>query len=193
MLESILYFDAALFHVINQDMGNSFFDWFMPILRNPYTWAPLYLFILIFSIKSYKKRGIIMMVFLFMTFGASDFISASLVKPVVKRVRPCNELTLQGNMNNRIRCGSGYSFPSSHASNHFAMAMFLIMVYRSRWKHVVWLALLWAFAISFAQIYVGVHYPFDVLCGALLGSLIGYVLGKLFLKIQPEKVQLSII
>ncbi|HWV73209.1 MAG TPA: phosphatase PAP2 family protein [Pseudosphingobacterium sp.] len=186
MLTSILHFDTDLFLLINQDMANTFFDWLMPHLRNPYTWAPLYLFIIIFSIRMYKKRGVIMILFLLLTFGAADFISASVIKPIVKRVRPCNEITLQGEVANRIRCGSGYSFPSSHASNHFAMALFLIMVYKNRWKHIVWLGLLWAFAISFAQIYVGVHYPLDVLGGALFGSLIGYLLASVFLRIQPE-------
>lgn len=187
MLTPLLHFDSDLFLTINQDMANAFFDWLMPHLRNPYTWAPLYLFILIFSIKTYKKRGVIMMIFLLSTFGAADFISASVIKPLVKRVRPCNELTLQGEMVSRIRCGSGYSFPSSHASNHFAIALFLIMVYRSRWKSITWIAITWAFAICFAQIYVGVHYPFDILCGALLGSLIGYALARLFFIVQPEK------
>lgn len=191
MLSPILHFDADLFLIINQDMANICFDWLMPLLRNPYTWAPLYLFILIFSIKTYKKRGIIMMVFLLLTFGAADFLSASVIKPVVKRVRPCNELTLQGEMVSRIRCGSGYSFPSSHASNHFAIALFLIMVYRNRWKAILWFALIWAFAVSFAQIYVGVHYPIDVICGAILGSLIGYLIAKLFLTLQPDNLAVS--
>ncbi|MFC6101818.1 phosphatase PAP2 family protein [Olivibacter domesticus] len=186
MLTSILHFDTDLFLLINQDMANTFFDWLMPHLRNPFTWAPLYLFIIIFSIRMYKKRGVIMILFLLATFGAADFLSASVIKPIVKRVRPCNEITLQGEVMNRIRCGSGYSFPSSHASNHFAMALFLIMVYKKRWKHIVWLGFLWAFSISFAQIYVGVHYPLDVLGGALFGSLIGYLFASVFLRIQPE-------
>lgn len=186
MLGPIIHFDTDLFLIINQDMANTFFDWLMPHLRNPFTWAPLYLFILIFSIRTYKKRGIIMMLFLVMAFGAADFSSASIIKPIVKRVRPCNELALKGEMISRIRCGSGYSFPSSHASNHFAIALFLLLVYRQKWKSVTWLALTWASLISFAQIYVGVHYPLDVLAGALLGSLIGYALAKLFLRLQPE-------
>ncbi|WP_370450998.1 phosphatase PAP2 family protein [Olivibacter sp. XZL3] len=184
-----MQFDTDLFLMINQDMANIVFDWLMPHLRNPYTWAPLYLFILVFSIRTYKKRGVIMMVFLLLSFGAADFLSASVIKPAVKRIRPCNELTLQGEMVSRVRCGSGYSFPSSHASNHFAMALFLILVYRKRWNAILWFALFWAFAIGFAQIYVGVHYPVDVLAGAVFGSLIGYSLARLFLYIQPEGSQ----
>lgn len=186
MFASIIQFDIDLFLIINQDMANVVFDWLMPYLRNPYTWAPLYLFILIFSIRTYKKRGVIMMLFLVLSFGIADFLSASVIKPIVKRIRPCNELTLQGVMVSRVRCGSGYSFPSSHASNHFAMALFLIMVYRKRWSAILWFALLWAFAISFAQVYVGVHYPLDVTAGALFGSIIGYSMATLFLYIQPE-------
>ncbi|QNL49517.1 phosphatase PAP2 family protein [Olivibacter sp. SDN3] len=187
MLTSILQFDTDLFLMINQDMTNVVFDWLMPQLRNPYTWAPLYLFILIFSIKTYKRRGVIMMLFLVLSFGVADFVSASVIKPNLKRVRPCNEITLQGETISRIRCGSGFSFPSSHASNHFAMAIFLIMMFKNRWHSILWIGLLWAFSISFAQIYVGVHYPLDVLGGALLGALIGYAMASIFWRVQPDQ------
>ncbi len=186
MLTPILHLDTDLFLIINQDMSNIFFDWIMPYMRNPYTWAPLYLFILVFSIKTYKKKGVIMMLFFLLSFGAADFISASVIKPFFKRIRPCNELTLQGEMISRVRCGSGYSFPSSHASNHFSMALFLIIVYRKQWKPILILALLWAAIISFAQIYVGVHYPIDVLFGALLGSSIGYLIAKIYIAAQAK-------
>ncbi|SEN51537.1 undecaprenyl-diphosphatase [bacterium A37T11] len=191
MFDHLIQLDQEIFLMINQGLSNPVFDWLMPHLRNPWTWAPLYLFILIFTIKNYKKRGIIMMLFLLMTFGLADSISSTLIKPMVTRIRPCNETVFKEVFSPRIRCGSGFSFPSSHATNHFALAMFLIMVFKKRWKHITWLGLLWATSIGFAQVYVGVHYPIDVLAGAILGCFIGWLLGKTFNYFQPDNRDFS--
>ncbi len=171
---------------INQGLSNAFFDWLMPVLRNPYTWAPLYLFIIIFCIKNYGKKGALIILFVLITFGVADSLSSSVIKKSVKRVRPCNDIEFKEEVNVRVRCGSGYSFTSSHATNHFAMAVVLIVIFYRRWKHILWLGLLWAGVISFAQIYVGVHYPFDIVCGALLGTLVGGLAGLVFRFISPE-------
>lgn len=187
MLEYLTEIDKIVFLSINQGLSNPFFDFLMPILRNPYTWAPLYLFILIFAIKNYKKRGIIMILFFLLSFGLGDMISASVIKPQVMRVRPCNDVPFKEQVKVRVRCGSGYSMPSSHATNHFAMGVFLLMVFRKRWKPIIWLSILWAASISFAQIYVGVHYPGDVLVGTLLGILIGLFTSSIFLFFQPDE------
>jgi len=187
MFEYLIELDKSLFLGINQGLSNPFFDFLMPVLRNPYTWAPLYLFILIFSIKNYRKRGFILVLFFLMSFGLGDFFSASVIKPGVMRVRPCNDMQFKEQVKVRVRCGSGYSMPSSHATNHFAMGVFLLMVFRRKWKPIVWLALAWAISISFAQIYVGVHYPGDILVGSILGILIGLFTSSLFLFFQPDK------
>jgi membrane-associated phospholipid phosphatase len=186
MFDQLIQFDQDLFLLINQGMSNPFFDWLLPHLRNPWTWAPLYLFILVFTIRNYRKRGIVMMLFFVITFGISDSVSSSVIKPMAARIRPCNDVVFKEEISSRIRCGSGFSFPSSHATNHFALALFLIMVFRKRWKHIVWLCLLWAASISFSQIYVGVHYPLDILTGTLLGSLIGWLTGRTFNYFQPD-------
>lgn len=185
MIDQLVSLDQEAFLTINQGLSNLFFDWLMPILRNRYTWAPLYLFIIIFCIRNYGKQGLLVVLFTLVTFGISDFTSSSLIKKSVQRVRPCNDIEFKETVNTRVRCGSGYSFTSSHATNHFAVALFLIMVFYRRWKPILWIGLLWAGAISFAQVYVGVHYPLDVLSGALLGSLIGYLVGLLFRFLQP--------
>src|SRR5690554_6451942 len=186
MLEYLNELDKVIFLSINQGLSNHFFDFLMPILRNPYTWAPLYLFFLIFAIKNYKKRGFIMILFFLMTFGLGDFLSASLIKPSAMRVRPCNEVLFKEQVKVRVRCGSGYSMPSSHATNHFAMGIFFLLIFRRVWKPIIWLSLLWAISISFAQIYVGVHYPGDIIAGAALGTLIGFFTSSLFLFFQPN-------
>jgi len=85
-----------------------------------------------------------------------------------------------------VPCGSGYSFPSAHATNHFAIALFLIFVFHDKWKPILPIALIWAFIISFSQIYVGVHYPIDTMAGAILRSSIGIATSFIYKKIQPQ-------
>lgn len=186
MIEQLIEIDKQLFLSVNQGLANQFFDFLMPILRNPYTWAPLYLFFIIFAIRNYKKKGIIMILLLLATFGLGDFTSASIIKPEVMRVRPCNDVPFKEQVTTRVRCGSGYSMPSSHATNHFAIGVFILMLFRRKWKPIVWLSLLWAASISFAQIYVGVHYPGDILIGTILGTAIGLFTSWLYFFIQPK-------
>jgi undecaprenyl-diphosphatase len=99
-----------------------------------------------------------------------------LIKKAVERERPCQVDNL--NAKSRIHCGQGYSFPSSHATNHFGIAMFLFLLF-SIFSYR-YLLFFWAGLISVSQVYVGVHYPSDILAGALLGLLIGFICYKLF-------------
>jgi len=77
-------------------------------------------------------------------------------------------------------CGQNGSFTSSHATNHFGIAVFIFITLEKVWGKFNYLFLLWAAAICYAQVYVGVHFPFDVLGGAILGSCIGFAMGKYF-------------
>lgn len=187
MFEQLIQFDEQVFLAINEGMSNPFFDWLMPLLRNKYFWSPVYLFLIVFLPRNYGKWGWLCLLFLIITFGVCDYFSASIVKPAVERLRPCNDIELKDEVIARVACGSGFSFPSSHATNHFGMAMFLAGTFYSRWKWIVPLAFFWAFSIIFAQVYVGVHYPLDVLSGALLGCLIGYITARLFSTVKFEK------
>jgi len=186
MLQQIIDFDKDIFLLINQGLSNPVFDWLLPILRNPFTWAPLYLFIIIFFIKHYGKLGILIVACTLLNFAVSDGVSSHLIKKNVKRIRPCNDIEFKHDVNVRVRCGSGFSFTSSHATNHFAMAFFWIVLFRRKWKHTLWLCILWAALISVSQIYVGVHYPIDILCGAILGTGVGLINGNLFKRFVPS-------
>lgn len=181
MFEQIIQLDQNLFFAINHGLSNPVFDWLMPILRNRFFWTPLYLFIIIFLVRNYGKRGWLILIFLGLTFGFTDYFSSSIIKPKVERLRPCNDPVLKTEVRNLVACGSGFSFPSSHAANHFAIAVFLILLFYKKWKWIIPTGLLWAASISFAQIYVGVHFPIDVLTGAILGSIIGYVMSTILL------------
>ena len=91
MTDQLLQFDRHLFYFINHDLANAFFDLVMPWIRNPNTWIPLYVFIIGFFIWKFKKTAIILIVFMALSAGFADFTSASLIKPMVKRLRPCND------------------------------------------------------------------------------------------------------
>ena len=175
MIAELQQFDAELFLKIHRGLSNGFFDWLMPLVRNRFFWAPLYLFIVIFCIKQYKKQGYYMIGMVLITFAIGDLVASRIIKPSVARIRPCNEISLASDIIHRVPCGSGYSFPSAHATNHFAIAVLLICFFYPKWKGVLPFGLGWAALISFAQVYVGVHYPIDVSVGALLGTCIGFI------------------
>ncbi|MCB0518638.1 MAG: phosphatase PAP2 family protein [Lewinellaceae bacterium] len=173
-MTDLLHFDYQLFHFINSGCQNPLFDFLMPVLRNKYTWVPLYLFLLVFLLLNFKTKGLWLALALIVTVGLTDSISSQLIKKNVMRLRPCKVMEQATDMNLLVPCGSGYSFPSSHAANHFGMAVLLCLTLGKIFRRVKWPLLFWAFAISFAQVYVGVHFPLDVVCGALLGSLIAW-------------------
>lgn len=186
MIESLQQFDAELFLRIHRDLGNPFFDWLLPMLRNRFFWAPLYLFIVVFSFVEYKKKGYYIVGGVLLTFAMGDLIASRILKPMIARIRPCNDLSLADEIIHRVPCGSGLSFPSAHATNHFAIAVFLIVVFYPKWKPILPIGIAWAFSIAFSQVYVGVHYPIDVTVGTLLGTTIGLITGKLYKTLQPE-------
>ena len=185
MPDYFLQLDRHLFYFINHDLSNSFFDVVMPYLRNPKFWVPLYIFILVFCLWRYKKPGAIVIILLSLTVGFADFTSEHFIKSNIKRLRPCRDAIVSLTDIKRVPCGLGYSFPSIHATDHFAMTIFLCLVFGKKWHWIWFWALLWATSISFAQVYVGLHFPVDVVCGALYGALIGVVFSWLFKKLQP--------
>lgn len=179
-MNSIIRYDIALFTKINGVWHNSFLDWLLPLLRNEFFWSPLYMFLVVFMLMNYGKRGLYWILAFLVTFAMADMLSSSVIKPWVGRLRPCNDPLLADTVRSLVRCGSGKSFTSSHAANHFALAMFsfkTITIVPLAWR---WCFLFWAFAVCYAQVYVGVHFPLDVTCGAILGCLIGMLTSKLF-------------
>lgn len=193
MIETLLQLDQALFFWINNDLHNPVLDWLMPYWRSKYTWIPFYLLLLGFSIWKFKRRGLYFILGLGLTVAISDQLSSELVKKSVQRVRPCNDVSIKDDVALLVRCGGGYSFTSSHATNHFAVAVFLILTLAGRYKYMRGALLFWAATIALGQVYVGVHYPLDILGGALLGSLVGILVAFLFNKyIGLEKTVSSI-
>lgn len=183
-METWQIWDAQLFTFINKSCSNSVFDVFLPIMRDAKTWIPLYIFMVGYFLYQYKWKGFYPIGGILLTFALADGISAHLIKPWVQRLRPCRTPELFQTVISRVGCGSGYSFPSSHATNHFAIAVFFMVLLGAKHKWIYPIGFLWAFSISFAQVYVGVHFPVDVTAGAVLGALIGYLVGKGIVKYQ---------
>ncbi|MBK9017158.1 MAG: phosphatase PAP2 family protein [Saprospiraceae bacterium] len=173
-MTDLLQFDENLFYLVNSGCQNQFFDWLMPLLRDKYIWLPLYVFIGSFLLLNFKQKGLYLCLAFVLTVGIADGTSSQLIKKNVQRLRPCKVLEPRKDMHLLVPCGSGFSFPSSHATNHFAIATYLFLIFGKFFRWIKIPLVLWASSIAFAQVYVGVHYPMDVIVGALLGFLIGW-------------------
>lgn len=175
-MQQLINLDKTIFKLVNGQWTNSFFDWLMPWLRNSLVWLPLYLFLILFISINFKKRAVWILLFAIITVSLTDGISSHIFKPYFNRLRPCTDPDMSGMVRLLLsyRPGNG-SFTSSHAANHFGIAMFLYAVLKNYFGRKMFLFFVWAASISYAQVYVGVHYPFDILGGALLGCLVGYI------------------
>ncbi|MDQ2863440.1 MAG: phosphatase PAP2 family protein [Bacteroidota bacterium] len=171
--------DKILFLLINHDSSYSYLDPVMLLMRNPFTWIPLYIFMAIFMFVKTGKREWQFILFSLTTVAITDSSSA-LIKNTVGRIRPCFDAEISGLVRHLVDCGGMYSFPSSHAANHFGMATFWFWsIYKITGKKWRWLWI-WASLICYAQVYVGKHFPSDIAAGALLGIIIGIIMSKVF-------------
>jgi membrane-associated phospholipid phosphatase len=184
MLPFIEKIDKICFFYLNQEWRTPFLDLILPYCRVPKTWLPLYVFLLFYVLKKLGKKSIIPVIVIIFSVGLSDTVNSRFIKPLVHRLRPCNEPTQRGEVINIVPCGSGYSFASSHAANHFAIAISLCLFFFQDKKNIQYLLVFWASLVCYAQVYVGVHYPFDVFCGAVLGSFLAKIIYFLFQKFR---------
>lgn len=181
--EWLRYADTELFLKINTEWTNPLLDSIYPWYREANAWVPLYLFLIVFAIMNFKEKALPWILFAVLTATLTDQLSSSLIKNLIERPRPCREELLMGQVRLILNnCSGGYSFPSSHATNHFGFAMFLFLTLRPIMKKWGYVFFIWAATIAYGQVYVGVHYPLDILGGTLLGCLIGYFTGTYFNK-----------
>lgn len=180
MLEKLKTLDTRLFLCLN-GKHNAFFDPIMYWVSNKWLWIPLYVLIVILIIRAYKKRSILIFICIGILVTLSDQLSSHLIKPLVGRLRPSHNPAIM-DMVHLSKAGSGgmYGFVSGHATNSFALFIFLTLILNKKFNWLKYILCFWALLISYSRIYVGVHYPGDVICGALLGSLVGFGVAKLY-------------
>lgn len=173
MIEQIIYIDKIIFIFINQSLSNDILDFMLPSITD---WDKTIFgrlvagVIVIGLLWKGGKNGRTVVIMLIPTIIISDQLSSSIIKPWISRPRPCHEvggIMLIENLRLLVNCGSGFSFPSSHAVNNFAAASMLTIFYKRYW----WLLGSFAFLVAFSRVYVGVHYPIDIAAGAILGIL----------------------
>ncbi len=170
MIEALNRWDWRVFEWINSDTANIFFDHIMPFLRQAYFWVPAYLFIALFAVLYLGRAALPFLIAFIFVFFYSDLMAAALIKPLVARIRPCQA---SEGIRLLVNCGAGYSFPSAHAANHFGISFFLYYTLHDRIPRLYhYIIIIWAVAVAYAQVYVGVHFPLDVLMGGLIGILI---------------------
>lgn len=182
-MNKIIQLDHQLFYLINGKWHNSLFDSIMPLLRAAHLWVPLYVFLIIFVLVNFKKNAFWWLLFFGGTALLSDFISSDIIKENIFRLRPVNNPYLDPAARFLLNYKPQSSgFTSSHAVNHFSLATFFYFTLKKQIGNWAKLFFLWAAIIIYAQVYVGVHFPLDVICGAMVGILFGYLSSRSYNK-----------
>lgn len=178
ILNTLNQWDTELFLCLN-GAHNSLWDFIMFWASDKIIWIPVYLLFLFLLWRKFREKIWIVLVFAALLVFLSDQISVHLFKDIFQRLRPCHEDDLMGVVHLIDgKCGGSFGFYSSHASNIWAVAVFVLSVLGNKNILVVIPILVWAMLISYSRIYLGVHYPGDVLAGALAGSFLGCVIAR---------------
>lgn len=179
----LLEADQRLFLFLNNKITHPWLDAIYPWWREANTWIPLYLFLIVFSIINFGKKAYPWILFSVITLVLTDQLSSHIIKPFFERPRPCRDPFIMQHVRLLLNgCSGGFSFTSSHATNHFGFATFIFITLGNiigKWK---WVFICWAASIAYGQVYVGVHYPLDIFCGALIGTFIGFITANFFNK-----------
>ena len=181
ILNTINQGDRSLLTAINFD-GPTGYDFFWAMYSDKWTWIPFMLVVVYCLLRPGNWRHRLLMVgSVALLFVLSDFVVSSFIKNVVCRPRPSHDPAVMNLLSyvNDYR-GGAYGFPSNHASNGFAAATFLALLLRNRW--VTLSAFLWAIGSCYSRMYLGVHYPTDILCGAMLGIVFAIIIFLLYKK-----------
>ena len=177
MINFLYNIDLEIFYFINHTLANPVFDKFFPFITDLHNWIIAYTILLLILFFKGGRIGKIAFFGIIIVIAASDQLSSNLLKHYFQRIRPCNALN-----DVRLLVGktSSFSFPSSHAVNNFAAAVFFLKLF-PKYK---WTLIIVASLLAFSRPYVGVHYPFDIFGGAIIGSIVGYLFALLALKVD---------
>lgn len=186
MLDSLQSLDTQLFLFLN-GIHSSFWDPIMIFFSGKLTWLPLYLAIVVFMYIKFGWRLVWPLLAVALVVTLADQTSVHLFKNVFERLRPCHNPDIKDLIHLATgRCAGGrFGFVSSHAANTFGVAVFLSQLFRIRWFTIF--ILIWAAAVSYSRIYLGVHYPADIIVGGMLGAVCGYTVWSLLSYINHFK------
>ena len=169
LIQSLANVDQNLLLYLN-GFHNTFADYFMSTFTGKWIWVPMYASILYVLLKNFNwKITLCCLAAIALTITFADQVCAGLIRPVVERLRPANPenpISDLVHVVNNYR-GGRYGFPSCHASNSFGLAFFLVFLFRKQWLSLF--ILLWATLNCYTRIYLGVHYPGDLIVGAVIG------------------------
>jgi undecaprenyl-diphosphatase len=171
--------DSRLFLWLNGQHAG-WLDTVMVSITEMWPWIPIYILLAYLVIKQYGRKSLWIFLAVGLVILCSDQLSAHVCKPLFHRLRPCFNPEFEGMVHlPKGLPGGRYGFVSSHAANTFAVATFLTAALRKGYRSIGWWLFAWALISSYSRIYIGVHYPGDVLAGAVLGILVGLIIWKL--------------
>ncbi len=191
MKEILKNIDYALFQLINQQMNVSALDSFFLMIRNPDNLRWFYFFLALVFLFRFRLKGLWLVLSLAATMGLSDLISSHFFKPYFHRLRPCTDEIWKGKIIDLVGGSHGYSFTSSHAANNMSVCLFLALLFLPHFKRWTYLFLIVPLFVGYAQIYVGLHYPIDVVCGWATGAASALLMYFLYKKYLPKSQQIQ--
>lgn len=191
MIDQLLEYDREIFLYLN-GLHTPWLDPIMLFITETLSWLPLHLFLLYLIFKDHQKKGWLVLIGLVITILLADQVTSTLMKPYFARFRPSHEPSLQSLVHvvNGYR-GGKFGFASSHAANTFGTATFLFLLFGKTRKWIVML-FLWAALVTYSRIYLGVHYPGDILAGGLVGMLsavAGFWIYRWLTKIYDDRMK----
>ncbi|WP_276495912.1 phosphatase PAP2 family protein [Pontibacter litorisediminis] len=182
MVEALEQLDKEVFVYLN-NMHSPFWDVIMVFVSEKLVWIPFYLGLIGYLVWRYRRQSIPMLLMVIIAIGLADFIASGLMKPYFMRLRPCHDPTLAEVINIVEGCGGKYGFISSHAANTFALAVFFNLILSDRYLIFKVVLVAWAVVVTYSRIYLGVHFPADVILGALLGSVLAFLASLAYSKL----------